>query len=74
MEIWAVKLRFFFIYENMLKSIATALSECTKITKTRQATTQTTLFLISLTFLAMIEERTEHRLKKKEYICKKMLY
>ena len=29
LEIWAVKLRFVLIYENMLKSIATARSECT---------------------------------------------
>ena len=29
MEIWAVELRFLLIYENMLKSIATARSECT---------------------------------------------
>ena len=29
MEIWAVKLRFLLIYENMLKIIATARSECT---------------------------------------------
>ena len=29
LEIWAVKLRFHLIYENMLKSIATARSECT---------------------------------------------
>ena len=28
LELWAVKLRFFLIYENMLKSIATARSEC----------------------------------------------
>ena len=29
LEIWAVKLRFLLSYENMLKSIATARSECT---------------------------------------------
>ena len=29
LEIWAVKLRFLLIYEIMLKSIATARSECT---------------------------------------------
>ena len=29
LEIWVVKLRFLLIYENMLKSIATARSECT---------------------------------------------
>ena len=29
LEIWAVKLRFLLIYENMLKSIATVRSECT---------------------------------------------
>ena len=29
LEIWAVKLRFVLIYENMLKSIVTARSECT---------------------------------------------
>ena len=30
MEIWAVNLQFLLIYENMLKCIATARSECTK--------------------------------------------
>ena len=40
-------------------------------TKARWARTQTTLFLIWLIFLAMIEKRSEHRLKKKVYICKK---
>ena len=29
LEIWTVKLRFLLIYENMLKSIAMARSECT---------------------------------------------
>ena len=29
MEIWTVKLQFLLIYENMLKSIAVARSECT---------------------------------------------
>ena len=29
LEIWVVKLRFLLIYENMLKSIATAGSKCT---------------------------------------------
>ena len=29
LEIWAAKLRFLLIYENMLKSTATARSECT---------------------------------------------
>ena len=29
LEIWAVKLQFLLIYENMLKSIAMAPSECT---------------------------------------------
>ena len=29
LEIWAVKLQFLLIYENMVKSIATARSECT---------------------------------------------
>ena len=29
LEIWAVKLRFLLIYENVLKTIATARSECT---------------------------------------------
>ena len=42
-----LKLRFLLIYENMLKRIAAARSECTeKKKKTRRATTQTTLFLI----------------------------
>ena len=30
LEIWVVKLRFLLTYENMLKSIATARSECTR--------------------------------------------
>ena len=29
LEIWAVKLRFLLVYENMLKSIATARTKCT---------------------------------------------
>ena len=29
LEIWAIKLRFLLIYENTLKTIATARSECT---------------------------------------------
>ena len=33
-------------------------------TKTRRATTQTTLFLIWLTFLAMTEKGSDNRLKK----------
>ena len=41
-----IKIRFLLIYENMLKSIATARSECTGKHETRRATTQTTLFLI----------------------------
>ena len=52
----------------MLKSIAIACSECTANIKTRRATTQTTLFLIWLTFQAMIEKRSKHRLKKEIFI------
>ena len=33
LEIWAVKLQFLLIYENMLKSVATARSECTAKTR-----------------------------------------
>ena len=40
-------------------------------TKTRQATTQTTLFLIWLTTLAMIDKRSKHRLKKEIFIIVK---
>ena len=43
-------------------------------TKTRQATTQTTLFLIRSTFLAMIEKRSKRRLKKEIFIIVKIYY
>ena len=64
LEIWAVKLRFLLIYENMLKSTATALVSAQQNTKTRWATTQTTLFLIWLTSLVMIKKWSKRRLKK----------
>ena len=66
LEIRAAKLRFLLIYEIMLKGIATTRSECTakQQKQARQATTHTTLFLIWLTSLAMIEKRSKRRLKK----------
>ena len=39
--------------------------------KTRQTTTQTTLFLIRLTSLAMIEKRSKRRLEKEIFIIVK---
>ena len=58
----------------MLKNIATTRCECTtKNTKTRRATTQTTSFLIWLTFLAMTEKRSQDRLKKEIFIFAKNL-
>ena len=56
----------FLIYENMLKSIAAARSECTakQEIKTMPARTQTTLPRIRLTSLAMIEKISKRRLKK----------
>ena len=42
-----------------------------KNTKTRRATTPTTLFLISLTFLAIIENRSKRRLIKEVFILVK---
>ena len=42
-------------------------------TKKWRATTQTTLFLIRLTFLAMIGKRSEHRLKKEPFISVKSI-
>ena len=36
-------------------------------TKTRWATTQTTLFLVWLTFLVMIKKRSKHRLKEEKF-------
>ena len=39
--------------------------------KTTRTTTQTTSFLISLTFLAMIEKRSKRRLKKEIFIIVK---
>ena len=44
-EIWAVKLRFLLIYENMLKSIATARSECTA--KHENKTSHNTDYIVS---------------------------
>ena len=43
-------------------------------TKTKGATKQTTLFLIGLTFLAMIEKSSKHKLKKEIFIFVKILY
>ena len=40
-------------------------------TKTRRATTQTTLFLICLTSLAMVKQRSKRRLKKEIFIIVK---
>ena len=45
-EIWAVKLRFLLIYENKLKALQRSVVSTQQNKKTRQATTQTTLFVI----------------------------
>ena len=42
-----------------------------QFTKTRRAATQTTLFLVSLISLAMIEKRSKRRLKKEKFIIVK---
>ena len=55
----------------MLKSIVMACSEYKENKKTRQVTTQTTLFLIWLTSLSMIEKRSKRRLKKEIFIIVK---
>ena len=46
-EIWAVKLRFLLIYENMLKSIATARSECTAKPKYENKVSYNTDYLVT---------------------------
>ena len=67
------QLRFLLIYENMLKSVAATRIECTAKHRLqhRRATTHTTLFLILLTSLAMIEKRSKRRLKKEIFIIVK---
>ena len=70
LEIWSIKLQFLLIYKNMLESIATAIVSAQQNTKTRKATTQTALFLIWLTFLAMIEEIRTQTEKEKFILLK----
>ena len=56
----------------MLKSASTPRSESAQQNKkTRRATTHTTLFLIWLTSLAMIEKRSKKYLKKEIFIIVK---
>ena len=52
----------------MLKSIATACSEVHSKTRQQGELQQTTLFLISLPFLAMIENRSKRRMKTEIFI------
>ena len=52
----------------MLKSIATACSEVHSKTRQQDELQQTTLFLISLPFLAMIENRSKRRMKTEIFI------
>ena len=70
----AVKLRFLLIYENMLKSIATARSECTAKHKSKASynTDYTVSDLIEF-FLAMIEKRSKCRLKKEIFVFVKSI-
>ena len=66
LEIWAVKLRFLLIYENMLKSIATACSECTA--KQENKASYNTYYIVP----DLIEKRSKRRLKKRNiHNCKK---
>ena len=48
LEIWAVKLRFLLIYENMLKSIATNRSECTAAKHENKASYNTDYIVLDL--------------------------
>ena len=57
LDIWFVKLRFPLIYENMLKSIATARSECTEKHKNKANFNTDYIFP---GFMAMIEKKNQN--------------
>ena len=61
------KLRFLLIYENILKSIATARSECTA--KHENKASHNTDYIVPS--LAMIEKKSKRRLKKEIFIIVK---
>ena len=54
---WAVKLRFLLIYENMLKSIATARSDCTAKHENKVDCNTDYIVPDLIDFLAIIERR-----------------
>ena len=59
------KLRFLLIYENMLKSIATARSECTAKQENKTSYNTSYMFLIWLTSLAAIEKEIKTQVEKR---------
>ena len=62
------ELRFLLIYKNICwKALQRPVVSAQQNKKTREATTQTTLFLIWLTFLAMTKKRSKRRLKKETF-------
>ena len=66
------KLRFLLIYENILKSIATARSDCTA--KHENKASYNTDYIVPdlIDSLAMIKKRSKRRLQKEIFInCKK---
>ena len=67
LEIWAVKLRFLLIYENVLKSIATARSECTAKHENKASCNTDYIF----PNLAMIEKKSKQIEKRNIHNCKK---
>ena len=66
LAIWAVKLEILLIYEIMLKSTATACSECTA--KQENKASYNTYYIVP----DLIEKRSKRRLKKRNiHNCKK---
>ena len=68
---WAVKPRFLLIYENMLKSIATACSDCTAKHENKVDCNTDYIVPDLIDFLAIIERRWKLRLKKEIFIIVK---
>ena len=71
LEIRTVKLRFLLIYEICWKALQRPVVSAQQNRKTRRATTHSSLFLIWLTSLVMIEKRSKHRLKKEIFMIVK---
>ena len=61
---------FFWFTKTYWKALQRPVARAQQNAKTRRAATQTTLFQISLTFLAVIKKRSEHRLTKEIYFWK----